>query len=143
MHPYQVSDRNGVRHATMLANCLNAQRMPALRQHIFVRSFHLVHAAGLEMQVDIDIEGNAKLSEISIGTGSASAGISSTPIGGKAFAINFGYGTLMCVAESTLDFIDTHGPDRYAAMSRTRSSPSCTRRTSTPPTRAASRSRPT
>ena len=52
MHPYQVSDRNGVRHATMLADCLNAQRMPALRQHIFDRAFHQVHAEGLEMQVE-------------------------------------------------------------------------------------------
>ena len=52
MHPYQVSDRNGVRHATMLADCLNAQRMPALRQHILDRAFHQVHAEGLEMQVE-------------------------------------------------------------------------------------------
>jgi hypothetical protein len=36
---------------------------------------------------------------------------------GKAFAFNFWYGRLMCVAEGTLAFIDAHMPDRYAAMS--------------------------
>lgn len=36
---------------------------------------------------------------------------------GKAFAINFWYGTLMCVNEATLDFVDAKMPDRYAAMS--------------------------
>ena len=52
MHPYLVSDRNGVRHATMLADCLNVQRMPALRQHILDRCFHQVRAEGLSMQVE-------------------------------------------------------------------------------------------
>jgi hypothetical protein len=52
MHPYLVSDRNGVRHATMLADCLNAQRMPALRQRIFDRCFHRVTAEGFDMQVE-------------------------------------------------------------------------------------------
>ena len=36
---------------------------------------------------------------------------------GKAFAINFWYGWLMCVNESTLDFVNTSMPDNYAAMS--------------------------
>ena len=36
---------------------------------------------------------------------------------GKAFAINFWYGTLMCVNETTLDFINDKMPDVYAAMS--------------------------
>jgi len=37
--------------------------------------------------------------------------------GGKAFAINFWYATLMCVDEATLNFINGRLPDRYAAMS--------------------------
>ena len=36
---------------------------------------------------------------------------------GYAFAMNFWYGTLMCVKVTTLDFINQHMPDPYAAMS--------------------------
>ncbi|MFY9511137.1 MAG: CpXC domain-containing protein [Rubrivivax sp.] len=37
--------------------------------------------------------------------------------GQRAFAVNFWYGTLMCVKVSTLDFISERMPDNYAAMS--------------------------
>jgi hypothetical protein len=37
--------------------------------------------------------------------------------GGKAFAVNFWYATLMCVNETTLEFINAQMPDAYAAMS--------------------------
>lgn len=36
---------------------------------------------------------------------------------GKAFAINFWYGMLMCVNEATLDLVNNQMPDTYAAMS--------------------------
>ncbi len=36
---------------------------------------------------------------------------------GHAFAMNFWYGTLMCVKAQTLEFINQHMPDPYAAMS--------------------------
>lgn len=37
--------------------------------------------------------------------------------GQRAFALNFWYGTLMCVSTSTLDFIAERMPDSYSAMS--------------------------
>lgn len=37
--------------------------------------------------------------------------------GQRAFALNFWYGTLMCVSTSTLDFIAERMPDNYSAMS--------------------------
>ena len=52
MHPYQVSDRDGNRHATTLADCLNVQRTPAARQRILDRTLHRVSAGGQEMQVE-------------------------------------------------------------------------------------------
>lgn len=52
MHPYQVADHNGNRHAAMLADCLNVQRTPAARQRILDRSFHRVNAGGEQMQVE-------------------------------------------------------------------------------------------
>jgi len=52
MHPYQVTDRNGVRHSATLADCLNIQRTPAARQSILDRTFHRVSAEGAEMQVE-------------------------------------------------------------------------------------------
>jgi CpXC protein len=38
-------------------------------------------------------------------------------VNGKAFAFNFWYAQLMCVNEATLDFVNHHMPDNYAAMS--------------------------
>jgi hypothetical protein len=37
--------------------------------------------------------------------------------GDKAFAVNFWYAALMCVDIATLDFVERHMPDDYAAMS--------------------------
>jgi len=52
MHPYAVTDRNGVRHVAQLADCLNIQRTPAARQRILDRSFHQVATEGGVMQVE-------------------------------------------------------------------------------------------
>lgn len=52
MHPYDVTDREGVRHATTLADCLNIQRTPAARQRILDRSFHRLGDAAAGAQVE-------------------------------------------------------------------------------------------
>ena len=52
MHPYTVTDRNGNRHDTTLADCLNVQRTPVARQRILDRSLHRVSAEGQDMQVE-------------------------------------------------------------------------------------------
>lgn len=52
MHPYHVTDRQGVRHATTLADCLNIQRTPSARQRILDRTFHRLASGGAEVQVE-------------------------------------------------------------------------------------------
>lgn len=52
MHPYQVTDREGRRHATTLADCLNVQRTPEGRERILARRFHQVDVAGVPFQVE-------------------------------------------------------------------------------------------
>lgn len=52
MHPYDVTDRDGVRHATTLADCLNIARTPAARQQVLDRTLHRLEAAGQPMQVE-------------------------------------------------------------------------------------------
>lgn len=52
MHPYHVTDRQGVRHATTLADCLNIQRTPSARQRILDRTFHRLAGSGGEVQVE-------------------------------------------------------------------------------------------
>jgi hypothetical protein len=46
MHPYAVTDRDGVRHTATLADCLNVQRTPGARQAILERRFHQVATPG-------------------------------------------------------------------------------------------------
>jgi hypothetical protein len=50
MHPYDVTDSDGQRHHTMLADCLNIQRTPAARQRILERSFHKIDAIGKQVE---------------------------------------------------------------------------------------------
>ena len=52
MHPYHVTDRQGVRHATTLADCLNIQRTPSARQRILDRTFHRLASGGADVQVE-------------------------------------------------------------------------------------------
>lgn len=52
MHPYAVTDRDGRRHATVLADCLNIQRTPSARQRILERRFHRLAIGGTEFQVE-------------------------------------------------------------------------------------------
>lgn len=52
MHPYDVTDRQGVRHATTLADCLNIQRTPSARQRILDRSFHRLGDAATGLQIE-------------------------------------------------------------------------------------------
>ncbi len=52
MHPYPVTDRQGVRRTAMLADCLNIQRTPLARQRILDRSFHRVAGGDALMQVE-------------------------------------------------------------------------------------------
>jgi hypothetical protein len=52
LHRYEVTDRDGQRHVTALADCLNVQRTPAWRQRVLDRTFHRVQAAGADMQVE-------------------------------------------------------------------------------------------
>lgn len=52
MHPYVVTDRNGRRHATVLADCLNIQRTPAARDRILARQFHQLEVDGAQMQLE-------------------------------------------------------------------------------------------
>lgn len=52
MHPYPVTDRQGVRRTAMLADCLNIQRTPTARQRILDRSFHRVAGSDALMQVE-------------------------------------------------------------------------------------------
>lgn len=52
MHPYVVADGHGQRHAAMLADCLNIQRMPAARDQILARQFHQVSVASVATQVE-------------------------------------------------------------------------------------------
>jgi hypothetical protein len=52
MHPYAVTDRDGVRHATTLADCLNIQRTPAARDRILDRTFHRFSTADGDFQVE-------------------------------------------------------------------------------------------
>ncbi len=52
MHPYDVTDRDGVRHATTLADCLNIGRTPAARQQVLDRTLHRLEAGGRAMQVE-------------------------------------------------------------------------------------------
>jgi len=52
MHPYVITDRQGRRHATVLADCLNVQRTPRARTLILERSFHRLEVDGAGMQVE-------------------------------------------------------------------------------------------
>ncbi len=52
MHPYAVTDRDGTRHATTLADCLNVQRTPAAREQILARRLHQLEAGGETLQVE-------------------------------------------------------------------------------------------
>ena len=52
LHPYLVTDRDGRRHATALADCINVQRTPIARQRILERTFHRIDAGGVGMQIE-------------------------------------------------------------------------------------------
>ncbi len=52
MHQYNVTDRNGQRHSTTLADCLNVQRTPAVRQQILDRTFHTFESGGERIRVE-------------------------------------------------------------------------------------------
>lgn len=50
MHPYAVTDRDGVRHAATLADCLNIQRTPQARQQVLERTLHKLESAGCHVE---------------------------------------------------------------------------------------------